>query len=368
MAPEANHIAFYLPSLRGGGAEKVMLNLAREFSNRGYTIDLVLVDAYGEYLKDVPEEINVIDLNSRRFLFALPNLVRYLNQSEPDVLLSTIDTANITAICAARLANVSTRVFIRISNTISTKEKNGELKHRIVHEVAKQVYPHADGIVAVSDGVATDLQETMGLPSELITTIYNPSVTSELLELREEPVDHPWFDEDKPVILGVGEFTAQKDFTTLIRAFSIVLREYDARLVLLGKGPKQKEIKQVITQLGLSEYAWLPGFVDNPYAYMANADVFVLSSRWEGCPNVLIEALACGASVVSTDCPNGPNEILKNGKYGDLVEVGDSVGIATGINRILKKDPVTNIEQKIENQFSINQITFEYLNVINSDK
>jgi len=365
MAPEANHIAFYLPSLRGGGAEKVMLNLAREFSNRGYTVDLVLVDAYGEYLKDVPEEITVIDLNSRRFLFALPKLVRYLNQSEPDVLLSTIDTANITAICAARLANVSPRVFIRISNTISTKEENGELKHRLVHEVAKRVYSHADGIVAVSDGVATDLQETMGLPSELITTIYNPSVTPELLELREESVDHPWFDEDVPVILGVGEFTVQKDFTTLIRAFSIVLREYDARLVLLGKGPKQKQIEQVINELGLSESVWLPGFVDNPYAYMANADVFVLSSRWEGCPNVLIEALACGAPVVSTDCPNGPREILEGKKWGELVPVADDSKLADGIKKAMAKpERESGYESYAENNFSIKSITATYQNTL----
>ncbi len=360
VVPESGHVAFYLPSLRGGGAEKVILNLAREFSQRGHTVDIVLVEAYGAYLDDVPEEINIVNLDTRRFFAALPKLIQYLNRTEPDALLSTIDTANIVSMCAKHLSGVSTRVVIRISNTISTKEEHGELKHRLVHRIAKQVYPYADGIVAVSDGVTQDLQTTMGLPSELITTIYNPSVTPELQEKKEESIDHPWFSEPVPVILGVGEFTKQKDFLTLIRAFSILLRDRDARLILLGKGPEKEVLEKEIKKLGLEENICLPGFVENPYAYMTNADVFVLSSRWEGCPNVLIEALACGIPIVSTNCPSGPKEILEDGKWGELVPVEDTTAMAKAINEKIDTGCLAESEHYAHSRFSVETITTEY--------
>ncbi len=362
---DPQHIAFYLPSLRGGGAEKVLLNIAREFASRGHTVDMVLVSAHGEYLDDVPESVQIVDLNSRRFFAALPGLVRYLKEAKPDAMLSTIDTANIVAICATRLAGADTRAVIRISNTISTKEAHGELKHRAVHEIAKRVYPYADGIIAVSDGVAQDLVETMNLDPALITTIYNPSVTPELLEKKDEPVDHSWFDESVPVILGVGEFTEQKDFATLVRAFNILIRDVDARLVILGKGPKKAAVEREIEQLGLFEYIDLPGFVDNPYAYMSNADVFVLSSRWEGCPNVLIEALACGVPVVSTDCPNGPREILEDGKWGELVEVKDSGQMASALQRNIPSKDTKSAQKYAETRFSAGRIAGRYVAEVN---
>lgn len=362
--PESGHIAFYLPSLRGGGAEKVMLNLACEFESRGYNIDVVLVDAYGAYLDEVPDGINVIDLDSMRFFAALPKLVRYLQDSEPDALLSTIDTANIVSICAKRIAGVSTRIVIRISNMISTKEEHGELKHRFVHLIAKQVYPYADGIVAVSEGVSEDLQQKMDLPAELITTIYNPSVTRELQQKKDEEVDHPWFENSTPVVLGVGEFTKQKDFLTLIRAFNIVLRDLDVRLVLLGKGPQQEAIEEEIEKLGLEECVWLPGFVENPYAFMTSTDVFVLSSRWEGCPNVLIEALACGVPVVSTDCPSGPREILEDEKWGTLVTIRNPPEMARAMYNTIKEGPVSESQRYAQSRFSVNQISTEYEEIL----
>lgn len=357
---ESGHIALYLPSLRGGGAEKVMLNLAHEFANRGHTVDIILVEAYGAYFDEVSDEINVIDFDSMRFFAALPKLVRYLKRSQPDALLSTIDTANIVSTCAKHIAGVSTRVVIRVSNTISTKEKHGGLKHRFVHRIAKWVYPYADKIVAVSDGVAFDIQAAMDLPAELITTIYNPSVTSELKEKKKERVEHPWFSKSVPVILGVGEFTKQKDFLTLIRAFSIVLQDREARLVLLGKGPQREAIEAEIKQLGLKEFVCLPGFVENPYKYMAKANVFVLSSRWEGCPNVLIEALACGVSVVSTDCPNGPKEILEDGKWGQLIPVEDTKAMAKAIHDTIDNGIIEDSQHYAGIRFSVENITTEY--------
>ncbi|MHC3437906.1 glycosyltransferase [Natrialbaceae archaeon A-gly3] len=363
---ETGHIAFYLPSLRGGGAEKVMVNLATEFANRGHTVDMVLVQARGEYIDDVPKEVNIVDLETRRFLAALPSLTRYLRRERPDAMLSTIDTANVTAICAKRAAGVSTRVVIRISNMLSTKEANGELKHRLVHRTAKYVYPYADEIVAVSDGVGEDLLKMTNASPEQITTIYNPSVTEELLEKRSEPVDHPWFGEDEeiPVILGVGELSEQKDFETLIRAFDRVIKSQQARLVILGEGPRREKLETLVTELGLDDIVSMPGFVDNPYAYMAKTDVFVLSSRWEGCPNVLVEAMACGSPVVSTDCPSGPEEILKDGRHGLLVPVGDEEQMARCVINVLSREEMERSARYAQARFSVREISREYIDVV----
>ncbi len=356
-----SHIAFYLPSLRGGGAEKVMLNLATEFANRGYTIDMVLVQDRGEYLDDVPDSVNIVDLNTKRFLAALPSLARYLQREQPDAMLSTIDTANITAILAKRASRVSTRIVIRISNMLSTKEANGELKHRLVHRTAKYVYPYADEIVVVSDGVGEDILKMTDASPEQITTIYNPSVTEELLNKRDEPVDHPWFSEDQdiPVILGVGELTEQKDFETLIRSFNRIIEQQKARLVILGEGPKRKDLETLIEELGLAEFISMPGFVDNPYAYMSKTEVFVLCSQWEGCPNVLIEAMACGAAVVSTDCPSGPKEILDGGAHGLLVSVGDEKQMSRSITYLISEQD-KYLQEYSQSNFSIENITNRY--------
>ncbi|OYR83509.1 hypothetical protein DJ84_08000 [Halorubrum ezzemoulense] len=365
-SPDSNHIAFYLPSLRGGGAERVLVNLANEFANRGYSVDIVLVQARGEYLSEVLDEVNIVDLDTMRFFGALPQLVTYLKRESPDALLATIDTANIVAICAKRISGVSTRVVIRISNMLSTKEANGELKHRLVHRLARFVYPYADAAVAVSDGVADDLLTMTNLSPEQITTIYNPSVTEELLRKRTESVDHPFFTEEGniPIVLGVGELSEQKNFETLIGAFDRITEERSARLVILGEGPRRDELELLIEELHLSDSVSMPGFVDNPYAYMSRSDVFVLSSQWEGCPNVLIEALACNVPIVSTDCPSGPEEILEGGKWGSLVGIENYEKMAKSIIEALDKQESIDTEQYARSQFSVEEVANEYQNLL----
>lgn len=360
-----DHVAFYLPSLRGGGAEKVILNLVKEFVNRGFRVDLVLVKAKGEHLDDVPKSANIIDLDSRRFFAALPSLASYLKSNHPDVLLSTIDTANIVAIFAKRIARVDTKIVIRISNVLSTKGNHGQFKHRVVHLIANRVYPYADDVVAVSHGVADDLVSMTRLSPNDIATIYNPSVTRELLAKREETPDHSWFEEDDhPIVLGVGELSKQKDFQTLIRGFSLVVEQRPARLVILGEGPDRKELEILVEDLEIGDVVSMPGFVTNPYSYMANSDVFVLTSKWEGCPNVLIEALACNAPVISTDCPSGPDEILESGKWGTLVPVGDHRKISQEIISILNQDDWIDTEEYAQETFSLENVATKYEKVM----
>ena len=336
--PENKRVAIFLVSLEGGGSERIALNLAQGFAERGLEVDLVLQRATGPYLDQVPDKIRIVDLRAGRMALAIFPLISYLRRERPPFLLSLMMGANIIAILSKKLARVDTRLMISEHLNISVATYNaGSLRVRYLPLLAKRTYPWANGIVAVSEGVADDLAHTIGLPRKRIDVIYNPLVTSELLEKVNEPVDHPWFqDGEPPVILGAGRLTKQKDFPTLIRAFALVRKERAARLVILGEGEDRPELKALVDELGIAEDVDMPGFVDNPYGYMAGAAVFVLSSIYEGLGNVLIEAMACGTRVVSTDCESGPREILGGGKYGALVPVGDAKRLATGISGMLE--------------------------------
>lgn len=327
------HLAIYLPSLRGGGAERVMVTAANAISARGVRVDLVLAKAEGPNLRDVTPEVRVIDLKASRVITSLPRLVRYLRRERPDAVFSAMNHANVVAVVARLAARVPCRLVVSEHNMIST-QINGKIpfNRRVVLKLMRSVYSKADGIVAVSDGVADDLARSIGIPRDRVITVYNPTDIAKIRRLSSEDPDHPWLSPGEvPVILGVGRLTRQKDFSTLIRAFSRVRRCRPARLMILGEGELRKELEQEISQHGLDGDVLLPGFADNPYAYMSRCAVFVLSSAWEGLPGVLIEAMASGARIVSTDCPSGPSEILENGKWGRLVPVGNDRELADAI-------------------------------------
>jgi len=231
--------------------------------------------------------------------------------------------------------------------------------------VIRCVYPWADAIVAVSNGVADDLSLTAGIPRERITTIYNPVVMPELHEKARAALNHPWFAPGTPpVLLGAGRLVAQKDFTTLIKAFARVRAVRPARLMILGEGEQRGSLEGLARELGVSADVTLPGFVLNPFPYMARASVFVLSSAWEGLPGVLIQALACGCPVVSTDCPSGPVEILENGKYGPLVPVGDDEVLAQAILSVLNTLPDRDRLRAQAAMFSMARAADQYLKVL----
>ncbi len=363
-------IAIHLPDLRGGGAERVMVNLADEFANRCHGVEFVLSRAKGHHLQNVSEDAKIHDLDAGKLpgydaMGALWPLKKYLEEEQPDVLLSGIARANIVALLAHRLADTDCRIVVSEHNTLSHwLHDEGGLRMRAVPYIIRLTYSWADEIVAVSDGVADDLAETTGLERSAITTVYNPVVTEELYEKADSPSPHPWFDDDVPVILGAGSLTTQKDFPTLIRAFAQIREHREARLIITGKGPEKENLQSVIKQLGLEEDAMLAGFVDNPYAYISNASVFVLSSKYEGLPTVLIEALACGTPVVATDCPSGPREILESGEYGQLVPVGDEKAIADAIIDVLD-DPVS-VKQLTDRakDFEPTPISSKYLQIM----
>jgi len=361
-------IALFLPSLRGGGAERMMINLARGFSEQGLEVDLVLAKAEGPYLSQVPPEVRVIDLDSSRVLTSLPGLVRYLRCERPRTLLSTLDHANIVAIWARKLARVPNRLVVRVANNLSESASNApSLRGRLMPRLVQKFYPLADTVVAVSQGVANDLTSTAGLQRERIQVIYNPVVTADLFEKARESLEHPWFvPGEPPVILSVGRLTKAKDHPTLIRAFARIRREHSARLMILGEGEDRPNLEALIRELDLEEDVSLPGFVDNPFQYMKRASVFVLSSRWEGLPNTLIQAMAVGTPVVSTDCPSGPAEILEGGQWGRLVPVGDVEEMAAAIIATLN-DPNHPDVSKRAQHFGVEKSVQAYLDVLLGD-
>ena len=323
-------IAILMASLSGGGAERSMIKLAGGLAARGLGVDLVVSRAVGPLIEEVPSTVNLVELDSRT-LFAVAAISRYLRAERPDALLSSVDFVNIVSLWARRVANVPVRHVLNEQNTLSfRREHRSQL--RFVPALAKRFYPWADAITAVSDGVARDLVEVTGIPRERIDVAFNPVVSPDLMELKEAPIDDPWFATgEPPVLIAVGRLTPQKDFPMLLRAFARVVKARPARLLILGEGDERKRLERTVGELGLEDSVRLPGFNPNPYAFMSRAAAFVLSSRWEGLPTVLIEALACNLPVVSTDCRSGPQTILDGGRFGTLVPVGDDEALATGI-------------------------------------
>jgi len=319
--------------MQGGGAQRAMLKIASGIVEAGHSVDLVLARATGPFMKEIPPGVSVVDLKARRVLLALPALVRYLRRERPVAMLSALDYVNLIALWARKLAGGSTRLVVSERNTLSVSSKTSRSRRqRALPSLSKRYYRWADSVVAVSQGVADDLTEKLGLSRDLVRVIHNPVITPELLEQANEVLDHPWFAQDEPpVVLGAGRLGPQKDFATLIRAFAAVRKVRPARLVLLGEGPDRPQLEALVRELGLQQDVQLPGFVANPYAYMRQSGVFVLASKYEGLPGVLIEALASGAQVVSTDCPSGPREILHDGTFGRLVPVGDSRAMSDAI-------------------------------------
>jgi glycosyltransferase involved in cell wall biosynthesis len=332
-------IAFFLPTLCGGGAERVIVNLAQGITERTLPVDLVVAAAEGELLGQLPPGVRLIDLHTPRVLRSLGPLTRYLRHERPMVLVSSMSHANLVALWAGKLANRATPVVVTVHNTMShSTPQQGRLAGRLWPHLLRTFYPWAASVVAVSQGAAADLARSSRMPRERVQVIYNPVITPAITALARQTPDHPWFAPGQPpVVLGVGRLTRQKDFSTLVRAFAEIRRVRAARLMILGEGEERHGLEALARQLGVADDVSLPGFRENAIAHMAAASLFVLSSAWEGLPTVLIEALAAGTRVVSTDCPSGPREILQDGRLGPLVPVGDALGLANAMIDALDK-------------------------------
>jgi glycosyltransferase involved in cell wall biosynthesis len=358
-------IAFFLPSVRGGGAQRVIVNLAQGISARGLPVDLVLTAAEGVFLDQLPSAVRVVDLRAGRLRRSIGPLTGYIRRERPRVLVSSMTHANLIALWAARLARRSTPVMVTEHDTMSQSTRHyGWVARGFWPFVLRAFYPWATWVVAVSRGSADDLARTSGLPRDRMHVVYNPVITSAIMALARQPTDHPWFAPGQPpVVLGVGRLTRQKDFPTLLRAFAEVRRKRAGRLIILGEGEDRPLLESLAKELGVGDDVALPGFNENAMAYMARSAVFALSSAWEGLPTVLIEALAAGTRVVSTDCPSGPREILQGGRLGALVPVGDVGALAEAITAALER-PAGSLPPDALTPFTSEAAVDHYLELI----
>lgn len=359
----------FLPSLDGGGAEGVFVQLANEFTRLGCAVDLVLVTARGTYLREVAAEVRLVDLCCSRVTFSLPKLIGYLRSERPDVLLSGLDTSNIVAVLATALSFSKNRTVIsqravKAPLRLARESASSLIIHLVTRILIRLTYPWSDHVIAVSTDVANELNLIPFLRKGKVSTVFNPIPLS-YIETQVSRQDNDCI-RLSPYILGVGRLEKQKDFATLIRAFSIIAPKTKASLVILGEGTERAALSNLVSGLGLQNRISLPGFMENPFPWFANASVFVLSSAFEGCPNALMQALACGAPVISTDCPGGSAIILEQGKWGRLVPTGEPEAMAAAILATLDSPTRPDVRQRV-NDFALNRIAREYLHILLPD-
>lgn len=325
-------IAFLLPSLAGGGVERTSLLLAREFVRHGYAVEFALLAARGELLKEAEAEFDVVDLGVSRLRGALRPIASYLRRKRPTVTKAAMWPLTGIACTAARLAGSDTRVLVSEHIDFRQRRAPNRLDRFVLSSFGARMYSKAAGIVAVSEGVADSLVECAGVKRERITVIHNPiRMVRSLPEISEPCEDLSWWLEAPARLIAIGRLADQKAHDDLIAAMRTVLGAREARLLILGEGPKRGELEEQIAALGLSQHVRLPGFKARPDVYLDRASLFVMPSRYEGLGNVIIEALAMGVPVVATDCQSGPREILDGGRYGCLVPVGDRDALGAAI-------------------------------------
>lgn len=336
-----------------GGAQRRTLTLAGALAARGLEVDLVVAHGQGPLRAELPPAVRLVEVGGRpaalpglrssratRLAAAIPGLVRYIRGTGPQVLMAAANHATLAAVLAHRRADrPGTALVIRVSNALIGGRNRPQ--DRLKRWTIRRFYGRADGVVAVSADLAREIAELVPDLAPCTRVVPNPVVDENLSSRAARPPSHPWLtDGGPPVALAVGRMEAQKDFATLLRAMALVRRSRPARLLILGDGSERPMLTTLAQELGLGpDVLAMPGFDPNPFPAMARAACFVLSSRWEGMPGALIEAMALGCPVVSTDCPGGSREVLRDGALGPLVPVGNAEALATAVIELLETPP-----------------------------
>ena len=377
MTYPIHSIALYIPSLLGGGAERVMFNLAQEFVARGIGVTLVIdrlphsygkqlssyqfpiIEENGQQLLDIGTiKLPFVLLNVRKTVFALPELLKFIKKNRPDVLLAALPFNNFNAALATLFpAAKQTRIFLSDHVVMQMDGKS-----RVLKLLRRWLYPLAHGVIGVSRGVTEGMQRIAPRLKNCVT-IYNPILQLDYPKLYEELVDSAFLEKfPRPFIMSAGRFTSQKDFQTLLKAFALYAKDNTGTLVLFGDGELRRDLENLAKKLKITDKVVFAGFKNPLYPFYKLADVFVLSSNFEGFGNVLVEAIATQTPVVSSDCPSGPSEILVGGRYGVLVPMGDANAMAKGILTALATPPTQRVElQKRAEDFMCDTIAEEYL-------
>lgn len=383
----SNIITLFIPSPRLGGGERVMIDLANAFVRRGHSVDLVVFTEDGQLGHQLDPNVRIISLKARRILCTLPKLVRYLRYERPSVLLALDGYNHLIALAARAISGVDTRIVLRIGTMFSVLYKGySRWGDKLIPPLSRWLYPKADAVIAVSEGVAHDIAHTCNVSKEKVTTIFNPKNLEAIRAASRELISHKWFGEnkDRPIVLASGRLRPGKGFEDLFEAFAILNRKVSSRLIIVGAGGSVTNGKFAaqVQRLHIEADVDFIGYQDNPHAYTAHADVFVMPSLREGLPNALIEALICATPIVSTDCDSGPREILAPNtdpfkritegvewaKYGALVPVGGIAEMAEALQKILSDaslhERYWRAEEERASVFDEEKIVSDYLKVL----
>ena len=359
--PPARSILLICQGLTGGGAETSMLRLADDFSRRGFRVRIAVLKKEGELLGTSLPDLPIDEIGGGRFS-CIPRLARYLRNHRADAIISFMTYTNVVAILAQVLSANSRKVVVTEHSAFSWSIRRRRLVVKLFFWMVPIVYRWASSVICVSRGVEDDLAAATRLPRRLLTTVYNPVITDELLARALEPAHHPWLERKTcPVILAVGRLQHAKNYPMLFEAVRQLKERLDCRLLVLGEGDLRGEFEAEIARLGLSDSVDLRGFRANPMAFMRQADVFALSSDWEGLSNVLLEAMAVGCPVVSTDAPYGPREVLQDGRLGRLVPVGDAAAFARALEETLRHPGDPERRKAWARRFTVDACADRYL-------
>lgn len=360
---------FYVDSFGGGGIERNRVRLANAFSQRGLRVEMVVHKDYGPFRSRLDPSVQVSSIGRAGRLTTLWRLTVVLRHLRPEVLISAAPERNLIALLAARLSGTGTRVVLSEHNHYSIALRKARPRsYRLLRWLARRLYPRAAAIIAISQGVGDDLAVELKLPREQVHVVYNPVISEEFEKHASDAPAHPWLhDKSAPVILAVGRLRRAKGFDLLLEAFAPVHASLGARLIILGEGEERNALTAQADALGIGAAVSLPGFVENPHAFMARADLFVLSSRYEGLGNVLIEAMACACPVISTDCPSGPREILKDGALGRLVPTENVAALRCAIAEALVDPGPIEAAKDFAMGFTISAATRRYIELAGLD-
>jgi glycosyltransferase involved in cell wall biosynthesis len=361
------HVAFIIPDLKGGGAQKMMINLANQFASQGHRVDLVLFQRDGLYANHISKEVYIHDLKKSRSALAVFPLRNYIRLHKPDIVMSALFHVNLITILSSLLAKVEkTKIIISERNNLSLRLSEMSLvKEFFFKTLVKILYPFANKIIGISDGVCEDLRNILKPDDKnFVKTIYNPVVTGDFERLIQHNLPS-LYPKDTPLrLIASGRFVKQKDYPTMMKALAYYKEHYgDFHLVILGDGPLKNDVIKLARSLNINQHISLIGFVDNPLACLKQADIFILSSAWEGFCNVIVEALYCGLKIVSTDCPSGPAEILEKGKYGRLVPVGEPELLAKAIHIAAESEINPDLQRRRAMDFTAGEITKKFKRV-----
>tara|TARA_B100001996_G_scaffold110537_1_gene83653 strand:+ start:4950 stop:6059 length:1110 start_codon:yes stop_codon:yes gene_type:complete len=358
-------VTFFLPNFHIGGAQKVALEIANGLSKRGKNIEIIVLNDEGLFKKNVSGQIKVKIIGKKRVILSLKYLIEYFKAINPISFFSAQTHGSFVVALAILISKWKGRFITRQTNTHkSNKFRKFAIKDYLIHILFNFSNLVAHSVIAPSQGIASEIKNI-----EKVKVVPNPINFNQIIELSKENIENSKVNKQR-FILGVGRCVKQKRFEDLVKAFALTNLPNSIKLVIIGEGPERKKINETSKKCGIEDKVIVLDYEENPFKYMSKCELFVLTSGWEGMPSVLIQALACGAKVISTDCDHGPKEILNNGEYGSIVPVGDIEKIKKTIENDFHKDssPKNNYLDYVKKKYDLEIILNSYENIFGINK